>query len=204
MTQISAPQLTVRLTYEEFLTQYDGLHAEWEDGEIIVMSPVSRRHQDIGGFLLTVLRLYVEAHSLGEVFYAEFQMRLRAQKTGREPDILFVATQNLARVQPNYLDGPADLAIEIVSPESIRRDRETKFREYEQAGVGEYWLIDPLVQTAAFYQLAPEGRYQDTPLDAEGRSHSRVLPGLWLRPDWLWQTPLPPTLGIIKQWGLVS
>jgi len=203
MAQTSLHPPVARLTYEEFLTQYDGLHAEWEDGEIIVMSPVSRRHQDIGAFLLKTIGLYVEAHSLGEVFYAEFQMRLRAQKTGREPDILFVATPNLARVQTNYLDGPADLAIEIISPESVRRDRETKFREYEAAGVGEYWLIDPLEQTAVFHQRTLEGRYQDAGIDAEGRYYSRALPGLWLKPDWLWQTPLPPTLSIVQQWGLV-
>lgn len=204
MAQISPIRPIARLTYEEFLTQYDGMHAEWEDGEIIVMSPVSRRHQDIGGFLLTILRPYVETHTLGEVFYAQFQMRLRAQKTGREPDILFVATPNLPRVQPNYLDGPADLAIEIISPETIRRDRETKFREYEAAGVGEYWLIDPLEQTSTFYHRTLEGRYQAAALDTEGRYYSPALPGLWLNPEWLWQTPLPSTLGILKQWGLIS
>jgi Uma2 family endonuclease len=195
--------LAARVTYEEFLAQYDGLHAEWEDGEVIARAPASRCHQAISGFLFNAISLYVETHALGEVFYAEFQMRLRAHKTGREPDILFVATQNLARVQPNYLDGPADLAIEIISPESIRRDRETKFREYETAGVGEYWIIDPLEQTATFYQRTLEGRYQNIGIDTEGRYFSRALPGLWLQPDWLWQTPLPPTLGIIKQWGLV-
>lgn len=195
--------LAACLTYEEFLTQYDGLHAEWEDGKVISPASATRRHQDIGGFLLTTISLYAEAHALGEVFYAEFQMRLRAQKTGREPDIPFVATPNLPRVQPNYLDGPADLAIEIISPESIRRDRETKFREYEAAGVGEYWLIDPLAQTATFYQRNSEGRYQEATLDTEGRYYSPALPGLWLNPEWLWQTPLPPTLGIAKQWGLI-
>jgi len=138
MAQIFVPSPVTRLTYEEFLTQYDGTHAEWEDGEIIVLSPVSRHHQAIGGFLLTILSQYVTANALGEVFCAECQMRLHAQKTGREPDILFVSTANLSRIQPNYLDGPADLAIEIISPQSVRRDRDTKFREYEQAGVGEY------------------------------------------------------------------
>jgi len=204
MAQTFTVPPVARLTYAEFLTQYDGTHAEWEDGEVIAFAPASRRHQQIGAFLLLLLDFYVEYNSLGEIFYSQFQMRLRAQKRGREPDILFVATANLPRLQANYLDGSADLAIEIISPESIRRDQETKFREYEQAGVPEYWLIDPFVQTVAFYQLTAEGRYQDTPLDTEGRYHSRALPGLWLAPDWLWQTPLPSTLGILKQWGLVS
>jgi len=204
MAQTSTVPPAVRLAYEEFLTQYDGTHAEWQDGEVISMSPVSRRHQDIGAFFLLLLGFYVEYKSLGKILYSQFQMRLRTQKTGREPDILFVATQNLARVQPNYLDGPADLAIEIISPESIRRDRDTKFREYQQAGVGEYWLIDPLIQTANFYQLNAEGCCQDTPPDAEGRYVCRALPGLWIAPGRLWQTPLPPTLGVLKLWGLVS
>ncbi|MGH9801602.1 MAG: Uma2 family endonuclease, partial [Blastocatellia bacterium] len=86
------------------------------------------------------------------------------------------------------LDGPADLSVEIISPESVRRDRKVKFKEYESAGVGEYWLIDPDHKKAEFYQLDASGRYQLAKLKA-GVYHSKAVAGFWLRVDWLWQPP---------------
>ncbi len=67
------------------------------------------------------------------------------------------------------------------------RDRGEKFYEYEQAGIREYWLIDPQREQAEFYPLTPEGRYRLTLPDAEGVYRSAVLPGFWLRVAWLWQ-----------------
>jgi Uma2 family endonuclease len=59
-----------------------------------------------------------------------------------------------------YVDGPADLVIEVVSPESRVRDRREKFREYQVAGVAEYWLIDPMQKTGEVYALSPSGVYE--------------------------------------------
>lgn len=89
--------------------------------------------------------------------------------------------------------GPADLAVELISDSSVRRDRLEKFTEYAMAGVPDYWLVDPRRgrQQAFFLRLGDEGVCEATPPDAEGRVHSAVLPGLWLRPEWLWQDPLP-------------
>ena len=102
-----------------------------------------------------------------------------------------------------YLDGPADLAVEIISPESRARDQGDKFYEYEQGGVPEYWLIDPVREQAEFYQRSANGFYLPVAPDAQGRYHSAALPGLWLEVGWLWQTPLPPLLNVLKAWGLI-
>ena len=72
------------------------------------------------------------------------------------------------RLQRNFLDGPADLAIEIVSPESMLRDRGTKYGEYEAGGVREYWVLDPETQRADFFVLDASGRYQRAQPDADG------------------------------------
>jgi Uma2 family endonuclease len=66
------------------------------------------------------------------------------------------------------------------------RDRGEKFYEYEEAGIPEYWLIDPLRREVEFYQLDARGRYRTILPDAEGVYRSRVLPGFWLRVRWLW------------------
>ena len=47
------------------------------------------------------------------------------------------------------------------------------------------------------------GIYRFASIDNQGRYHSAILPGLWLQVDWLWQTPLPPLLSILKAWKLV-
>lgn len=108
-----------------------------------------------------------------------------------EPDLLYIAEAHRDRIKDAYPDGPADLVVGIVSPESAGRDRGDKFYEYQAAGIPEYWLIDAEREAAEFYQLDERGRYQLVPADANGVYHSRALAGLWLRVTWLWQQPLP-------------
>ncbi len=186
-----------RLSYEEFLKLYDeDAHAEWVDGEVILLSPASNRHQDLSGFLTAILRAYVEAKRLGVVRSAPFQMRIGL--SGREPDLLFVAKEHLERLKENYLDGPADLVIEISSPESRLRDRGEKLAEYELAGVREYWLLDPEEQRADFYLLSSDGRYDRRRPQPDGRYRSEVLAGFELDTTWLWRSPLPPVLEVLQ------
>ncbi|MCI2430380.1 Uma2 family endonuclease [Candidatus Acetothermia bacterium] len=187
-----------KLRYEEFLKLYDeDTYAEWVDGEVILLSPASNRHQDLVRFLTVILDLYVEKHHLGVIRPAPFQMRLGL--SGREPDLLFVAQEHSERLKENYLDGPADLAIEIISPESRLRDRGEKLAEYELAGVREYWLIDPDEKRADFYLLSSDGRYDRHRPQPDGRYRSEVLAGFELDTNWLWRSPLPPVLGVLKE-----
>ena len=151
---------------------------------------------------MRVISEFVEVHQRGKVRYESFQMKLANMRRGREPDILFIANEHLSLLKPNYLDGPADLAVEIVSPASIDRDRVKKFAEYQGDGVREYWLIDPLTREASFFLLDDKGRYQPVPADTEGIYHSTVLEGLWLRMDWLWQSPSPPMYAVRRELGL--
>ena len=193
-----------KISYEEFLERAgEDQHVEWVEGEVVPMSPISDRHQQIGAYLLTLIQLYANMRRLGEVRYEPFQMKAGPDLPGRSPDILFVAEANRARLKKTFLDGPADLAVEIISPESRARDRGDKFYEYEQGGVSEYWLIDPVREQAEFYQRGENGFYRPLLPDAQGRYQSAALPGLWLQVNWLWETPLPPLLDVLKAWGLV-
>jgi Uma2 family endonuclease len=194
-----------KMTYEEFLAWTDeDTNAEWVDGEVVPVSPASDAHNDLGGFLLSLLRFFADARQLGVVRHERFQMRLAGRRrSGREPDVLFVANEHLSQIRRTYLEGPADLAIEIISAESDRRDRVAKFEEYEAGGVREFWLLDPENRQAEFYLLDTDGSYQPVLLDAEGVYHSAVLSGLWLQVDWLWQRPHPPLLEVLRAWGLL-
>jgi Uma2 family endonuclease len=117
---------------------------------------------------------------------------------GREPDILFIAREHHDRLQNTYVDGPADLVVEVISLESAGRDRGDKFYEYERGGVPEYWLIDPFTQRAEFYQV-DAGRYSMIQVGAERVYRSRGLSGFWLNVDWLWQKPLPQPLEVLGE-----
>jgi Uma2 family endonuclease len=110
---------------------------------------------------------------------------------GREPDLIFVKQDHLARLKNTFLDGPADVVIEITSPESIERDRGAKFVEYEAGGVPEYWLIDPQRRWAEFYRLGEQGCYTSAFAGQSGVYRSTELAGFWLCVEWLWQDPLP-------------
>jgi Uma2 family endonuclease len=103
------------------------------------------------------------------------------------------------RLRHTHLDGPADLGVEIVSPDSIERDRGEKFVEYEAAGIPEYWLVDPLRAEALFYRLGQDGRYHRGPIDADGWYRSTVLAGFRLQVAWLWQEPLPSVEDVVAQ-----
>lgn len=196
-------QIKTKLSYEEFLRQYDeDSRAEWVNGEVVLLSPASNRHQDLARFLTVILDLYAEKHDLGVIRPAPFQMKLGPTLPGREPDLLFVAKEQLGRFKEHYLDGPADLVIEIVSPESRLRDRGEKLAEYEAAGVREYWLLDPEEKRADFYVLGDDGRY-DRRRPQRGRYLSEVLAGFEFNVAWLWNEPLPPVLSVLKELKLI-
>ncbi|MEW5930879.1 MAG: Uma2 family endonuclease [Gemmatimonadota bacterium] len=190
------------MSYEDFLKAYDGVHAEWVGGKALVMSPASERHQKISVFLTTLLNLLAVRRGLGAVYSAPLQMRLSPDTPGREPDLLFVANEHRDRLRAAHLEGPADLVIEIISPESRVRDRGEKFYEYEQGGVREYWLIDPLREEVELYRLDERGVYKPVLADPQ-RLESEVMPGMWIDPAWLWSDPLPDPWHILGEWGLV-
>lgn len=205
-TETATQPPVLKMTYEEFLDWADeDTYAEWVDGEVELMSPASENHQDISDFLTAILRVYMEDHDAGRVLSAPFQMKLTPNvRSGREPDQMFVAKNNLGRIKRNYIDGPADLVVEIVSPESVLRDRGAKYAEYEAGGVREYWIIDNLSQRADFFVLDAEGRYQRATPDADGKYTSAVLPDFWISIGWLWQTPLPLVRQVLREWEAAS
>lgn len=191
---------SLKTSFEEFLSDDTHTHAEWVQGEVLLMSPASDRHQNISGFLESILRIFVESNNLGIIRSAPFLMRIN-EHTAREPDLLFLSKEHQERLTSTYLNGPANLVIEIVSPESLTRDRDDKYFEYEQAGVPEYWLIDPIHQQAKFFQMK-DGNYQAIQLQ-NNIYVSKTLPNFWLNETWLWQDPLPNILDILKQLKLV-
>jgi Uma2 family endonuclease len=178
------------MSYEDYLLwSTEDKHAEWVDGEVIIHMPPTEIHQALLVFLVRLLGTFLSWRGLGKLMVAPFEMKLSPRGPSRQPDLLFVSVEHLDRLTPQRLDGPADLVVEIVSTDSVRRDRFDKLHEYARAGVREYWVLDPRPGKlrADFLQLDATGEYALVATEDDERYASAVLPGLWLRPAWLWQ-----------------
>ncbi len=189
-----------KVSYEEFLQWLDeDTWAEWVDGEVHIMSPVSGEHQMVVIYLAALLTNYVSTQQIGTVLGEPFQMKSGPDLPGRSPDIVFVSAGRTHLIRRHFLEGAADLVVEVISPESRARDRGDKYYEYEQAGVREYWIVDPDRKQVEFHVLTPQGMYHPAFVGSEGEYHSTAVEGFWIRVEWLWRRP--PMQEVLKAWG---
>jgi Uma2 family endonuclease len=112
--------------------------------------------------------------------------------------VSFVRKDRLHLVKPGRVDGPPDLAVEVVSPDSVERDYAKKRDQYERAGVGEYWIFDEFEEKVTLLRLQKSGRFREVP-PKQGVLYSQMLPGFRLRPEWCWQDPLPSELDLLRE-----
>lgn len=202
------PTMSSRMSEDDFVqwsTTLEDVRAEWIDGEAQFMSPVSARHVQILGWLQTLLNYYVQEKSLGAVIGPEFAVRLQANGriSRRVPDLMFVRSDRLDLIRTNHLDGPPDFAIEIVSPDSIKRDWADKLTEYPAAGVREYWIIDPQSEKFDAFVLDQNGKFVST-YDPRLKSvESQVIDGFRIDVEWLWQKNPPAFKAVWSALGVM-
>ena len=148
-----------RYTHDELVAELPetNLPCELWDGELIMSPAPSYFHQKI------VLRFYrqlydwVIEHKLGDVIVGPVDMVLSPHRV-TQPDVAFISHDRL-NIITKTINGPVDLAAEVVSLGNRNRDRIEKRDLYEQYGIKEYWLIDPEAQTVEVLHLE-NGRYQ--------------------------------------------
>jgi Uma2 family endonuclease len=182
------------VSLEDYMAHYAETFHEWVKGAVIKMSPVSLQHTLLTKYLLYLLDAYFEINPIGRALHAPFVMRLEAAESSREPDLQVILKTNPGQLTATAMIGPADLCIEVISPESVARDYGEKFEEYEKAGVREYWIIDPLRQETSFHRLQDTGLYARAHLDPQDTYRTPLLPGLALHIPTLWADPLPGVL----------
>src|ERR1700688_1617925 len=198
--------VAMQVSEEEFYSeQYEGSPYEYLDGELVVCEPVSTLHDDLFGFLCTVMRSVFEERGDGLVKGPEYPMRLDP-KWAPEPDVMVVRAENVHRIGAQRIEGPSDLVIEVASPGDVRRALRRKLPRYLEARIPEIWVIDPYAQSVRVETLAAAetaetlaGAPYPTRVLAAGRLDSAVFPGFWIDVSWLWQQPLPHTLGCVRQ-----
>lgn len=197
------PLPDLRMTEAQFVAWCDSdTRAEWVDGKVVVTSPSSAEQDDLNGWLLNIMRPFLDHHDLGSVHGPNLTARFASQRRRRVPDLLVVLKGRQHLVMKNHVEGAPDLIIEIVAPESQTRDRREKYVEYEKAGVREYWIIDPISQQLEAYTLK-RGRYAEIAPEKEVW-RSVLLPGFYLKPAWLWRKPLPKVFTVLKELGMLG
>ncbi|HEU4453127.1 MAG TPA: Uma2 family endonuclease [Longimicrobium sp.] len=192
----------LRMSYEEFLGLGAGVHGDWIDGRVRLQERAeTERHSKVLRFTSSLMQVYAESRHGGEVLIL-FQMRPRSDLPSREVDLLYLGPDCRARLRDHFVDGPADLVVEVVSDESRRRDREQKLREYEWGGVRECWLIDTVLEQADLYRLDAGGRYRQAASGRHAVLRSEAVPGMWFRAEWFWDRTMPRMMDVTQQWGL--
>jgi Uma2 family endonuclease len=169
------------LTYDDLLAMPDdGQRYEIIGGELFVNPPPTWGHQLVIGRLYEVLRDYVRQAG-GQVTFAPFGVLL-SPHDAVEPDLIFLAAR-WPRVpsKDNTIDYPPDLAVEVISPLSRRKDRVAKMALYARAGVPEYWTADPSERELIMNHLQGNQYVQVAP-DADGWLTSPTLAGLRVNP----------------------
>lgn len=134
-------------------------------------------HQRVLVYLMDSLRGFVEPQLLGMVLVGPFQVRIRSGRF-RMPDIVFMGADHAHRRSNEYWHG-ADLVMEIVSPDmqSRERDYDKKRQDYAEAGISEYWIVDPQEEKITVLKLSGKSYSVHGEFRPGDAASSALLPG---------------------------
>lgn len=195
------PLPSLEMTEERFVEwATEMVRAEWVDGRVILMSPVTVEHEELSVFFAMTLGFLIEVEDWGRLYGSEVLVRLATQRAQRLPDLKLVAKARRAIVQRAVIDGAPDIIIEVVSRDSVARDYRDKYIQYEAAGVREYWIVDPLQKRVEVHAL--HGKKYKPVYQVDGWVRSVVLPKFAVQPDRLFKRPLPPVIKTLKELGV--
>lgn len=178
--------------YEDYLQlPDDGKRYEIIEAVLYVANAPTIEHQYAVNRISFYLQLATIERDLGIVLIAPLEVHLSESTRPVQPDVLFIRKDRQSILTPQLCAGAPDLIVEVISPSSLRLDRQVKYRTYEAHGVTEYWLVDPKVRGVEIYVLA-DGEYallgQYTEDDV---IESTVVPGLQIVAKTLFQAPTP-------------
>ena len=146
---------------------------------LIDMPSPNTKHQRIVKYVTKKLDNFVESLKLGEVFISPLDV-VFDEGNVCEPDVLFVSNENKNIITKKNITGVPDLVVEVVSKGSVVRDYVEKKNDYENFGVKEYWLIDPLNETIIVHSLEDKKYKVFSSVEEQGIAKSKFLEGFEL------------------------
>lgn len=165
-----------RWSDEEYLWLTDRCNRliEFTDGHVQELPMPTFTHQAVLAFLYRLLHAYLEPRG-GVVMFSALRMRIREGKF-REPDLLLLRDRSDSRCRDRYWLG-ADLVVEVVSPDDPDRDLVEKRADYAEAGIPEYWIVDPRDETITVLALEGDAYVEHGVFAAGDSAGSRLLQG---------------------------
>ena len=154
---------------------------ELSNGRLVILPMPTLKHQTILLEFATLAKNWLKQNEAGKIAIAPHPIRLWPGKY-REPDIMVWVTAHLDRMGERE-SGPPDLTVEIISPSNEPHDTETKFREYAQAGIPEYWIINPQARRVSVYTLDGRSYKLSGQFNSGDRARSTLLNGFELAVD---------------------
>lgn len=135
----------------------EDVKAEFINGQIIVHSPVKKRHWNVTDLLSRVLSVYVSLKKLGRLGTEKVMIALT--RNDYEPDLCFFKKEKADLFEDDQVLFPApDFVVEILSKSTASDDRGTKKVDYAMHGVREYWIVDPVKQRIEQFILPSTGK----------------------------------------------
>jgi len=156
-----------------WLTDHSNRLIEFTDGYIEVLPMPTEDHQTLLLYMYDLLKVFFAGK--GKISVAPLRLRIRARKY-REPDLLLVRDFNDPRRGNSYWDG-ADFVVEIVSPDKPERDLVEKRRDYAEAKIPEYWIVNRLSETVTVLRLDDREYVEHGNFGRSTRATSALLPG---------------------------
>ena len=155
LQHIFAEEQKKRKSFREWITA--DIKAEFINGEIIVHSPVMKRHWKANDLLSRLLSVYVDENNLGEIGTEKVMIAL--SRNDYEPDIVFFSKKKAAQFTDTQVIFPIpDFVVEILSKSTAKNDRTIKKDDYALHQIPEYWIIDPEKQKIEQYILSPNSK----------------------------------------------
>jgi len=185
------------LTFDEFVRLFgEDDDVELVDGLVVQRMAAKDIHEDLQGWLLTLMRFWVEEKQVGIVRGSRTPVKITEHRA-RLPDIVFVRKENAHIVQEDGIFGTPDLVVEIWSPGDRPSDMMAKEADYRTIGVQEIWFVD--LQRKQVRVLRRRGDRYDEQVMRRGVLRSEVVEGFWLKVEWLFKRPLPDELGTLQK-----
>lgn len=162
------------------LNELTNRFVEFTDGWVEVLDMPTRTHQRIALFLCNLINAFCAKDALGEAVIAPYPVRIRPGKF-REPDVVFMLSANAGRMHEDFADG-ADLVIEVTSS-NRRRDLTNKPKDYAEARISEYWIVDVRDKVVRILKLAGDEYQVHGEFGPGAAANSPLLNGLSVSVD---------------------
>ena len=182
--KVEEPDPLYSYTYADYLEWKFEERLELFRGRIYKLAAPNTKHQEVSGNLSNEIFNYLKGQTC-RVFVAPYDVRLPVKNRKKDdevntvvqPDICVVCDKT--KIDEKGCCGAPDLVVEILSPGNSRKEVRLKHELYEEAGVKEYWIIQPVEETVCIFLLNDQNKYEGARLCSTGDSiNSSVVPGL--------------------------